>query len=508
MQHWFRSGFGEWWVDRSPPPGLRAGEHEDQVGIDEVRCVDTHAAMQLVWRIFGDGYGLDAGFEFSRLLPDEALGIALPRLSRAERHRMLAGLIADGRMRIWRRRKRHERRVSGAGIGGEQGNAGVHVPPDREPMPRARAVPAEVTASAAATRLQPAEAADTAWYEFVLLDELGMGLREVAIEMTTPAGTQRLTSSRGGVVRIENVPPGTGFVRIDGDSLTEALRGRFGHPRRSSKPPQETALFKVITPSRAQRLFRFPHEQPLQVMVVSRTDVVVAGSDARWRERIASADCINRCRFTPGELDALHLCSRGNAESVQVDGEGPPPPAPPPDASAAAARAAATQATYTVRPGDSLWAIAGKVLGDPLRWLELRHANAALFEQRSPNLIFAGEVLQLPTEPAFGLIPSPSAWPDADSPSLPAFIDLDVDSLHEALFDREGTSAFDRVTGPLVRVPSAPEPVWDSAQPAADAAAVLASVVALEQGVPLDLLLQPPDLPEFDPAERAGPPRG
>lgn len=47
--------------------------------------------------------------------------------------------------------------------------------------------------------------------------------------------------------------------------------------------------------------------------------------------------------------------------------------------------------TYTVRPGDSLWAIAARELGDGRRWEELRRCNGL-----SGNLIHPGQILRLP----------------------------------------------------------------------------------------------------------------
>lgn len=60
----------------------------------------------------------------------------------------------------------------------------------------------------------------------------------------------------------------------------------------------------------------------------------------------------------------------------------------------------------TVEPGDSLWSLAERHLGDPMRWTEIWQMNrdTILSEQRcrgvepprGPNLIYAGTKLSLP----------------------------------------------------------------------------------------------------------------
>ena len=51
-------------------------------------------------------------------------------------------------------------------------------------------------------------------------------------------------------------------------------------------------------------------------------------------------------------------------------------------------------AEYTVKSGDTLWAIAKKTLGDGNRWREIYQTNANVIG-KDPNLIRPGQVLRI-----------------------------------------------------------------------------------------------------------------
>lgn len=51
---------------------------------------------------------------------------------------------------------------------------------------------------------------------------------------------------------------------------------------------------------------------------------------------------------------------------------------------------------YVVKKGDSLWKIAGKVYGNPLKWHRIYRANKDKI--KNPNRIYAGQVLTIPWE--------------------------------------------------------------------------------------------------------------
>jgi LysM repeat protein len=65
---------------------------------------------------------------------------------------------------------------------------------------------------------------------------------------------------------------------------------------------------------------------------------------------------------------------------------------------------------YTVKAGDSLWAIAERELGSGTRWQEIQAANNI-----TGTLIRPGQVLQIPGKPA----PAPAAPPAATRPTTP-----------------------------------------------------------------------------------------
>lgn len=91
------------------------------------------------------------------------------------------------------------------------------------------------------------------------------------------------------------------------------------------------------------------------------------------------------------------------AQPVVVTPPPPPPPiAPPviietPPAKVEAAPAKSKKPTsYTVKKGDSLWRIAGRVYGNPFKWPRIYQANKEKI--KTPNKIYPGQVLTIPQD--------------------------------------------------------------------------------------------------------------
>lgn len=72
---------------------------------------------------------------------------------------------------------------------------------------------------------------------------------------------------------------------------------------------------------------------------------------------------------------------------------GPPPPPPRPKPKPQPPPRPQLR-TYTVQHGDSLWAIAGKMLGSPYKWTEIYNKNKNVIGG-NPNLILPGQKLDI-----------------------------------------------------------------------------------------------------------------
>lgn len=88
------------------------------------------------------------------------------------------------------------------------------------------------------------------------------------------------------------------------------------------------------------------------------------------------------CWYSIRLVEARELIVRIEEEAVVSGTVSQTRPTPPPPK------------TYTVRPGDTLWAIAKRTLGDGSRWKEIYNNNASVIG-KDPNIIVPGQVLRI-----------------------------------------------------------------------------------------------------------------
>jgi LysM repeat protein len=128
--------------------------------------------------------------------------------------------------------------------------------------------------------------------------------------------------------------------------------------------------YKVGKVMKAAELANFPH-----VSVESPKDLaagtIIGGSPSGYLGQAAGTSSVEDPSSVPLPVQTLTAANQ-------------------PTASASAS--APSGATYTVQSGDSLWAIAGAKLGNPLLWPEIWHSN----QISNPNLIYPGQQLRLP----------------------------------------------------------------------------------------------------------------
>jgi hypothetical protein len=157
------------------------------------------------------------------------------------------------------------------------------------------------------------------FYEVVVLDELERAIAGVEVELTTPNGTQRLVTDGAGLVRVDEVPPGTGSAHIvSAQQLFDVLRDRVDlDPRRTPLPEDGDLL--VVTPRRVETSVSFPDATTQRIMVVNRTNIVWGSVVEHWGDLMLLSDEGGPSRLAADALTAtLKLSSTGDGPSALI----------------------------------------------------------------------------------------------------------------------------------------------------------------------------------------------
>ena len=150
---------------------------------------------------------------------------------------------------------------------------------------------------------------------------------------------------------------------------------------KSWRSPKELAGILSLWRNEGTKLRLLVTETPIN------HDVYFDGDDSFEHEwRGGHGDCYYSIRLV--EARDLLILAEGEAAAKQQGQQGtavktaPPRPSPP------------APKTYTVKPGDTLWAIAKKTLGDGGRWREIYNKNRNVIGP-DPNKIYPGQVLRI-----------------------------------------------------------------------------------------------------------------
>ncbi len=236
------------------------------------------------------------------------------------------------------------------------------------------------------------------------------------IAFTVPAGAQRFTLERAGYQTIALNPAQLGGSNLVSMRKTSAQAAPSEQP--TAKPAPRATVKPTITPTAkptAKPTIK-PTARPVSKPTVAPTAkpaatltpkpvrppqtapqrepqarrpaatpggrYVVKRGDTLWD--IAAVTLGN-----PAKWPSLYEANRGTLSRPSLIHPGQTLVIP-----AGTAAAPRFRGTHTVRRGDTLWDIAGRVYGDPLRWKALYQANRGIIKR--PSMIYPGQTLLLP----------------------------------------------------------------------------------------------------------------
>ena len=125
--------------------------------------------------------------------------------------------------------------------------------------------------------------------------------------------------------------------------------------------------------------------EPCRVVIGRNLNMECTSESFNWGEKDATGDIY----FTM----ALKEYKRIKTKKANITVETDPPKQ---RETKAPENKGSTPRQYTVKSGDCLWNIAKQYYGNGAQYKKLVDANQQIFSKRSPNLIYAGDVLTIP----------------------------------------------------------------------------------------------------------------
>ena len=198
-----------------------------------------------------------------------------------------------------------------------------------------------------------------------------------------PVNPERITCQTGNRIQTFDVielgdismPRGRMPIRFSFEGFFPGEARKDDPMVKSWQSPKELADILSLWRNEGTKLRLLVTETPINHDVYFDGD---GSFEHEWRG--GHGDCWYSLRFV--EARELVIRAEGETAPAVAAGVQQTRPAPP------------SQKTYTVKPGDTLWAIAKKTLGDGGRWREI-HSNNANVIGEDPNRIFPGQVLRI-----------------------------------------------------------------------------------------------------------------
>lgn len=193
-----------------------------------------------------------------------------------------------------------------------------------------------------------------------------------------PVNPERITCQTGNRIQTFDVielgdislPRGRMPIRFSFEGFFPGEARKDDPMVKSWQSPKELADILSLWRNEGTKLRLLVTETPINHDVYFDGD---GSFEHEWRG--GHGDCWYSLRF----VEARELIIRAEGEAGGVQQTRPSPP---------------VQKTYTVKPGDTLWAIAKKILGDGGRWREIYNNNVDVIG-KDPNLIRPGQVLRI-----------------------------------------------------------------------------------------------------------------